>query len=341
MKTFPMFLTTTGRRIVICGGGEQAAQKSRLTLKTDARIEVTALELDPELAGLVAEGRIIWRQGPITPTLFEDTALAFIATGCPGTDAALHALAKEAGALVNVVDQPTLCDAITPSIVDRDPLVVAIGTEGAAPVLARQIKTRLEEMLEPRLGELVALAAHLRDAVAMRLTPGMRRALWRWAFDGPPRRAHAAGGEREAAKLIKDAIDAGGPPDRREGFVSLIGVGPGPRDLITLRAVQRLQEADVIYYDNSVDPDVLELARRDAARVFTGENNGTARWPADKIAAHIIAAAKRGEQVAVLKNGDPTYAGVQALTQAGVAWEIVPGLIADKSRAAETIRSSS
>ncbi len=325
MKTFPMFLTTTGRRIVICGGGEQAAQKSRLALKTDARIEVAALELDPELAGLEAEGRIVWRKGPITPDLFRDSVLVFIATGCPGTDAALHALAKQAGALVNVVDQPDLCDAITPSIVDRDPLVIAIGTEGAAPVLARQIKTRLEEMLEPRLGELVALAAHLRDAVAHRLTPQLRRALWRWAFDGAPRRAHAAGREREAAKLIKDAIEAGGPPDKREGFVSLIGAGPGPRDLVTLRAVQRLQEADVIYYDDTVDAEVLELARRDAERVFTGETKGAAAWPAERITARIISAAKRGEQVALLMGGDPAW-DTAALDAAGIDCEMVPGV---------------
>lgn len=325
MKTFPMFLTTTGRRIVICGGGEQAAQKSRLALKTNARVEVAALELDPELAGLESDGRIIWRQGSITPNLFRDTALVFIATGCPGLDAALHALAKDGGALVNVVDQPDLCDAITPSIVDRDPLVVAIGTEGAAPVLARQIKTRLEEILEPRLGELVALAATLRNAVAQRLTPGSRRALWRWAFDGPPRRAHAAGREREAVKMIKAAIEVGGPPDQRAGFVSLIGAGPGARDLLTLRAVQRLQEADVIFYDDSVDPEVLELARRDAERVFTGSSPGAAPWPEEKIAAIVTAAAERGEQVAILKGGDPDW-DVAAYREAGVTWEVVQGL---------------
>jgi len=325
LKTFPMFLATSGRRIVICGGAEQAAQKARLALKTDARIEVAALELDAELAGLEAEGRIVWRKGPIAPDLFRDCVLVFVATGCPGTDAALHALAKEAGALVNVVDQPHLCDAITPSIVDRDPLVVAIGTEGAAPVLARQIKTRLEEMLEPRLGELVALAARTRDAAAMRLPPAMRRALWRWAFDGAPRRAHAAGREREAARMIKAAIEAGGPPDRREGFVSLIGAGPGPRDLVTLRAVQRLQEADVIYYDASIDAGVLELARRDAERVFMGLTPGAAPWPEARFIARIIAAAERGEQVALLRGGDPVWS-TAALDAAGVEWEVVPGL---------------
>ena len=136
MKTFPMFLQMAGRRVVIMGGGEQAAQKARLILKTEATVEIWAATFDAELSDLAASGRVTLHDGPITPNSFSDTALAFIATGCPGADMALHVLAKEAGAIVNVVDQPQLCDAITPSIVDRDPVVVAIGTEGAAPVLA-------------------------------------------------------------------------------------------------------------------------------------------------------------------------------------------------------------
>ncbi|MEM6307491.1 MAG: bifunctional precorrin-2 dehydrogenase/sirohydrochlorin ferrochelatase, partial [Pseudomonadota bacterium] len=147
MKTFPMFLQMTDRRVVIVGGGEQAAQKSRLLLKTEAQIDIVALELDAELRALADRGRVNWIKTPITPAVFADTALVFVATGCPGMDAAIHALAKAAGTVVNVVDQPALCDAITPSIVDRDPVVVAIGTEGTAPVLGRQIKTRVEEML--------------------------------------------------------------------------------------------------------------------------------------------------------------------------------------------------
>ena len=166
MKTFPMFLRMTGRKVVIAGGGEQAAQKCRLILKTEARIVVLAPELDPELRALHHAGRIDWETGAITALSFSDTALVFVATGCPGVDAALHDLAKIAGATVNVVDQPDLCDAITPSIVDRDPVVVAIGTEGTAPVLARQIKTRLEQSLEPRLGEMAALAGRLRGLAA-------------------------------------------------------------------------------------------------------------------------------------------------------------------------------
>ncbi|MFK7868368.1 MAG: siroheme synthase CysG [Roseobacter sp.] len=333
MKTFPMFLQMAGHRVVIAGGGEQAAQKTRLMLKTEARIHVLADDLEPELQALADSGRITQQRGAVTPNHFADAALVFVATGCPGLDAALHDLAKVAGALVNVVDQPGLCDAITPSIVDRDPVVVAIGTEGTAPVLARQIKTKVEQMLEPRLGDLASLAGRLRGFAAMRLPPRARRDLWRWVFSGPPREAHGRGAEREAADLIKAAIDAGGIDTAKGGSVSLVGAGPGSADLITLRGVQRLQEADIIFYDRLVAADVLELARRDAERVHVGKMPGCHSWPQEKISAHIVAAAQRGLRVVRLKCGDPgifarSTEEIDALEAAGVPFEIVPGVTA-------------
>jgi uroporphyrin-III C-methyltransferase/precorrin-2 dehydrogenase/sirohydrochlorin ferrochelatase len=339
MKTFPMFLTMTGRRVVIAGGGEQAAQKCRLILKTEAQITVLAAALDDELTGLAAQGRITWQTGPITPASFADTALTFIATGCPGTDAALHALAKAAGATVNVVDQPHLCDAITPSIVDRDPVVVAIGTEGTAPVLARQIKTRMEELLEPRLGDLAALAGRLRGSAAQHLQPRKRRDLWRWVFNGPARAIHARGAERDAAQMIKDAIYSGDFGAAGPSPVALVGAGPGSKDLITLRGVQRLQEADIIFYDRLIDPEILDLARRDAERVYVGKAPGAHSWPQDKICGLLIAAAKQGKRVVRLKCGDPGIFArgaeeADALTAAGIGYEVVPGVTAASAASA-------
>ena len=328
-----------GRRVVIAGGGEQAAQKCRLMLKTEAAITVLAPELEEELRSLADDGRITWQQGPITPDVFRDTALVFVATGCPGIDAALHDLAKQAGAVTNVVDQPDLCDALTPSIVDRDPVVVAIGTEGTAPVLARQIKTKLEQQLEPRLGDLAALAGRLRDRAAQRLAPKARRDLWRWVFNGEPRATHASGAERAAATRIKQAIETGDFTDAAPAPVALVGAGPGSRDLITLRAVQRLQEADIIFYDRLVDPEVLELARRDAERVLVGKAPGCHTWPQDRINGVLVAAAKQGKRVVRLKCGDPGVFSrgaeeVAALEAAGLAYEIVPGVTAASAAAA-------
>ncbi|WP_298838438.1 siroheme synthase CysG [uncultured Roseobacter sp.] len=339
MKTFPMFLQMAGRRVVIVGGGEQAAQKARLILKTEAEVDVWAPTLDPELSDLVKAGRITHQIARISPDSFSDTALVFIATGCPGTDMALHTLAKDAAATVNVVDQPDLCDAITPSIVDRDPVIVAIGTEGTAPVLARQIKTKLEEILEPRLGDLAALAGRLRQAASARLAPRARRDLWRWVFNDSPRQLFTSGAERDAAKMIKTAIETGDFGATRGGSVSLVGAGPGSKDLITLRGVQRLQEADAIYYDRLLDPEILELARRDAERIYVGKAPGCHTWPQEKITQTLVSAARRGQRVVRLKCGDPGVFGrsteeTSALKAAGIPFEIVPGVTAACAAAA-------
>ena len=334
MKSFPMFIRTTGRRVIIAGGGEQAAQKARLMLKTDAQIVLAAPDLEDELAALVAEGRAQHHTGPVSAALFEGAAMAFIATGCPATDASLQALARAARCPVNVVDQPDLCDITTPSLVDRDPVVVAIGTEGTAPVLARQIKTRVEEMLPPTLGGFAALAGRLRGAVAQSVPRARRRAFWAWAFGATPREVWTRGAEREAARLLKDAIAAGGAPEEvATGSIALVGAGPGARDLLTMRAVARLQEADVIFYDRLVDPEVLELARRDAERIYVGKEVGAHAWPQERISAVIAAEAKRGRRVVRLKSGDPGIFGraseeIAAARAAGVSIEIVPGVTA-------------
>ncbi|MDD9720795.1 SAM-dependent methyltransferase [Sulfitobacter sp. PR48] len=338
MHSFPMFIRTTNRRVVIAGGGEQAAQKARLMLKTDAKLVLLAPVLDVELADLVATGRATQDAGPFTPEHFADAALVFIASGCPGLDAALHALAKAAGAQVNVVDQPSLCDMTTPSLVDRDPVVVAIGTEGTAPVLARRIKTEVEQMLDPRLGSFAALAGRLRGAVAAHIPKPDRRAFWRWAFADAPWQLHKTGQERAAADLLKRTIATKEVPDR-QGQIAFVGAGPGARDLLTLRAVERLQEADVIFYDGRVDPDVLELARRDAERVFVGNVPGTHIWPGERISRLILAEAAKGRRVVRLESGDAGISGhaketLDAATAANIRVEIVPGVTAASALAA-------
>lgn len=343
MKYFPMFLRMQDRKVVIVGGAEQAAQKARLMLKTEARITLVAPHLDEELRSLVDAGRARHRRGPVAPPEFAGAALVFVATGCPEADACPHALAKAGGATVNVVDRPDLCDATTPSIVDRDPVVVAIGTEGTAPVLARRIRTDVERMLDPRLGAFAALAGRLRSAVTARVPREDRRAFWQWAFSGDAWLAHRRGAEREAAEALKTAI-ATGSPGGTGGIISLVGAGPGARDLLTLRALERLQAADVIFYDRLVDPDVLELARRDAERVHVGKVVGASEWPQDRINALIVATAKQGRRVVRLKSGDPAIFGrateeIEAARSAGIPVEIVPGITAASAAAAGAGRS--
>lgn len=277
MKNFPMFLRVAGRTIVIVGNGEQAAQKARLALKTEADILLIADGPDAELRAYAESGRIRVQPDADAST-FQNTVLVFIATGCKGADAGWHGVAKAAGAIVNVVDSPNLCDAITPSIVDRDPLVVAIGTEGTAPILGRQTKSRIEELLEPGLGRLATLSGSLRNQVAQYVAREDRRPFWRWVFSKGPRLAHATGDEAGAKTLIENAISEGSAPGEQGGsLISIIGGADQAGDLMTLRAVQRLQEADAIFHPPDTDPSVLELARRDAERIVLTQAQVTSR----------------------------------------------------------------
>ncbi|WP_226781393.1 SAM-dependent methyltransferase [Oceaniglobus trochenteri] len=333
MKAFPMFIRTTGRRVIIVGGGEQAAQKARLLLRTDAQLVLVAAALDDELQRLVVTGRARQVRG-LTAQVFDDAAMAFVATGCPGLDAAAQALARAARCPVNVVDRPELCDITTPAIVDRDPVVVAIGSEGTAPVLVRDIRTGIERMLPPNIGGLAALAGRLRPGVAHAIPREGRRAFWAWVFKGAPRAAWVRGAERAAARSIKDAIGAGGRLEGAgTGRITLVGAGPGARDLLTLRAVERLQEADVIFHDRQVDDDMLDLARRDAERIFVGKHPGAHPWPQDRINRMIVAEARKGRSVVRLKSGDPGILGradqeIRAARTAGIPVELVPGVAA-------------
>lgn len=343
MKYFPFFVKLAGERVVVAGGGEQAAQKVRLLLKSEARIDVMAPTLEAELLDLLRAGRIHHIADVLDRATLEGARVVVCATGCAGADAAIAALGRNAGALVNAVDRPDLCDAITPAIVDRDPVVVAIGTEGTAPVLARRIKTAVEQMLDPSLGGFAAWAGSLRSEVAQRLAPGKRRAFWAWAFSGELESVWRREGLGAVAAEAERVIAQGGAA-APGGSVSLVGAGPGSADLITLRGVQRLQEADVIFYDRLVDPAVLELARRDAERVFVGKAPGVPQWSQARINRLLVAAAREGKRVVRLKCGDPGIFGrasdeLAALREASFAVEIVPGVTAASAAAAEVGRS--
>jgi uroporphyrin-III C-methyltransferase/precorrin-2 dehydrogenase/sirohydrochlorin ferrochelatase len=339
-----MFLKMAGRRVVVMGGEEEAAQKTRLMLKTEAEIVIAAPTLSPELEELARAGRVIHCATPFDATLFENAILAFAATGCPGADAAQAAVAQAHGVLVNAVDQPDICEAYTPAIVDRDPVVVAIGTEGTAPVLARRIKTALETQLEPNLGRFAAAMGRMRGMVAQRVKKAERRAFWAWVWDGL-RAQHARGEEDQAlSRFTQAALEGRAPDAQKSGSVALVGAGPGGPDLITLRGMRRLQEADVILYDRLADPEILELARRDAERIDVGKIPGDAvrpaSWQQDRIARLMVQHAREGQRVVRLKCGDPgvfarTREELDACTSAGLPVEIVPGVTAASAAAAE------
>lgn len=272
MKTLPLFLKTTGQRIAIVGGGEQATQKFRLARKTDANISIYTPTLSEELAEAHAAGKLDWvRRLPRYDDL-KGCRIAFIALDCPGAGAAMASLAREAGAVVNMVDAPAWSDAYTPSIVDRDPIVIAIGTEGSAPMLGRRIRGHLEEMLPQGLGGFASYAGALRPRVAHHLAKAERMGFWR-AFFTPGMRDTFIAGETEAvARWVDAALEA--PSDhraypqrtKRVSFVVMPEAGAGAADLLSLRAARRLQETDLILHPHAANPALLDLARRDAER---------------------------------------------------------------------------
>ncbi len=340
MRTFPIFLDLDGSRVAVIGGGEQAAQKVRLLLKTSAGIEVVSEILTDELIDLANRGRIVWRR-VFTPAVLEGCRLVYAAADAQTNALVAHA-AVERNIPINVVDEPALCTFQSPAIVDRSPVVVAIGTEGTAPVLARQIRAHLEGWLPTGLGSLATLAGSLRKRVNahIRSDPRARRRFWERFFTGRTRTLMLDGKEADAraeADLLlgNGMLDA--PP---RGHVSLVGAGPGTADLMTLRALRRLQEADVIVHDRLIDPSVLDCARRDARRINVGKTPGQACIAQAEINAVLIAEAKAGNDVVRLKGGDPMIFGrvgeeMAALEAAGISYDIVPGVTSATACAAE------
>ena len=303
MQNFPMFIKTTGRTVVVAGAGEQAAQKCRLLIKSDADILLLGDAPEDELSAMIKHGQIRHQDGPITPASFAGATFGFIATGSPAADRCLHDLAKRAGLLVNVVDRPDLCDLITPSIVDRDPVVVAIGTEGNAPVLGRRIKAQIEQMLDPSLGRFTASVGRLRDMVAQYVPQQKRRAFWRDVFGGPAWQLFKRGSEREAITSLKQTIMGEDTP-LRAAQLTVIDTSAGAADLIPLRAVERLQEADEIFYESPEDADILERARRDAERHLLGGAGHDVPWPAKIGVSFVRRASQPGKSIVWLKNCD-------------------------------------
>jgi uroporphyrin-III C-methyltransferase/precorrin-2 dehydrogenase/sirohydrochlorin ferrochelatase len=264
--------------------------------------------------------------------------MAFAATGDEALDRRVVADARRQGVPVNAVDRPELCDFFTPALVNRAPVAVAIGTEGAGPVLAQMIRARIDQMLSPSLGSLATLAASFRDAADSLLPKGnIRRRFWRAFFTGEPARALAAGeGARArdaAAELLLSGASAG-------GHVALVGAGPGAQDLLTLRAQRLLMEADVILYDALVPEAVVAMGRRDAERVSVGKRKGCHSKTQGEINALLVELGREGKRVVRLKSGDPLVFGrageeMAALREAGISYEVVPGVTAAFAAAAD------
>jgi len=340
LNAFPIFVKTDGKRVTIIGGGGEAYAKARLLAQSSARLLVIAEVIDPAFAKWGADHGIDFLRVPYHRDLLAGSVLVFAATGDLATDRRVAQDARALSIPVNVVDRPELCDFYTPAIVNRAPVAVAIGTEGTGPVLAQQIRARIDQMLSPALGRLATLAAHYREAVELRVPRGAaRRRFWSSFFGGRIARSVENGALQDAAleveKLLRDH-----EPVEPVGHVALVGAGPGAQDLLTLRAQRLLMEADVIVHDALVPESVVSVGRRDADRINAGKRKGCHSKSQEEINELLVSLAREGKRVVRLKCGDPMVFGrageeLAALREAGIPHEIVPGITAACAAAAD------
>jgi uroporphyrin-III C-methyltransferase / precorrin-2 dehydrogenase / sirohydrochlorin ferrochelatase len=337
MRYYPVFMDTRGSLVAVFGGGEVALAKLRLLVRTEAKLRVVARELCPAIAQYISEGRVSWSPHASLNEILAQATLVYVATGDGAGDAEIAAAARQARVPVNVVDGPDQSSIISPAIVDRAPVVVAIGTEGGAPVLARQIKADIERLLSPRLGELVMSALPHREKVSKRLPGRQKRAFWEGFYAGTGAQALTAGGAPAVSELIERLLTA--PEPSAAGRVALVGAGPGDPELLTLQARKLLHTADVVLYDRLVDKRILELARREAVWIEVGKTQEGQSWKQDEIDALMVAQARTGAFVVRLKSGDPMMFGradeeIAACRLAKIPVAVVPGITAAAAAAA-------
>jgi uroporphyrin-III C-methyltransferase/precorrin-2 dehydrogenase/sirohydrochlorin ferrochelatase len=344
MDYLPVFLRLEDAPALVVGGGRVGARKIDWLLKARARVTVTAPELLPELAERVRRGELAHLPGPFEPAQLARVALVVAASDDRDANATVSRAARERQIPVNVVDSAELSTFIFPAIIDRSPIVVAVSSAGAAPVLARLVREQIEALLPARLGALARFLGARRAAVGRALGALARRAFWERIVGGRTASELLAGNEAAAvrafaAELAAARLAAGGTPAAvTPGEVYLIGAGPGDPDLLTLRALQLLQQADVILHDRLVPAAILERARRDAERIFVGKESGD-QAQQTRINTLLVEHARAGKRVARLKGGDPFIFGrggeeAEVLAAHGIPYRVVPGITAALGAAA-------
>jgi len=343
MDYLPVFVETRGQRIIVVGTGQMAEAKCRTVLKTSAQVMLITEAPSDAMQTWADAGRLSLIRRACTQSDLEGARMVYAASEDPDINARIAGWARAKGAWVNVLDTPDDCDFITPAVVDRDPVVVAIGTEGAAPVLARQLKADIESMLPQHLGRLAQAARAFRDRVSERLTPGRpRRNFWKAFFGGWS--AVDALSEGQMERVLSELLDRHALEAPPEGAVAFVGAGPGDPELLTLKARRVIHEADVVVYDRLVGSEILDLARKEAKFVDVGKKGFGAAVSQQAINAHLVREASQGSFVVRLKGGDPSIFGrldeeLSHVTSAGIATEVVPGVTA-ASAAAATLQVS-
>jgi len=333
MDHLPIFLKLTGRPCAVIGGGAVAARKVQLLRAAGANVTVTAPELGAALAELLREGRITHRAENFSPAALQGVALVIAATDDRAVNAEVSRLAQSQSIPINVVDDPELCSFILPAIVDRSPVVIAVSTGGASPVLARLLRARLESLVPGTYGRLADLAARFRERVRRALPAEARRPFWERTLQGPIAELVFSGRTAEAEAALARALDDRAQRGPEPGEVYLVGAGPGNPDLLTFAALRLMQQADVVLYDNLVSAPILELTRRDAERIYVGKQRAHHTMRQEEINGLMVKLAREGRRVLRLKGGDPYVFGrggeeIETLAASGVRFQVVPGVTA-------------
>jgi uroporphyrin-III C-methyltransferase / precorrin-2 dehydrogenase / sirohydrochlorin ferrochelatase len=333
MQALPIFFNIKHRLCVVIGGGDVATRKVVMLLKADASVTLVSPTLCQELSLLVEEGKIQYRKSTFEAEQLHGACLVIAATDSEVVNEAVSIAAKSQNIPVNVVDAPDLCTFTMGSIIDRSPVVIAVSSEGKAPVLARYIRTKIETMLPASYGRIAAIAGEFREQVKAKFTTSQaRRRFWEDVLQGPIVERILSGQEDAARNLLTNLLDETSTA-KPKGEVFLVGGGPGDPDLLTFRALRLMQQCDVCVYDKLVSPEVMELVRRDAELIYVGKARDQHTMPQEQINDLLARLALEGKRVLRLKGGDPFIFGrggeeIETLMQHGIPFQVVPGITA-------------
>jgi len=329
MDYLPIFTKLKNRHCLVVGGGDIAARKVHLLLKANASVTVCAPDICDSLLLKAKNNLITIINEPFSDDLIDDKWLVVAATNQHHINEHIAQLAEQKQILVNVVDEPSLCSFIMPSIVDRSPIVVAISSGGKAPVLARLIRERLEALLPMHIGRLAKISGEFRHRVKQVITQeSLRRRYWEKLFGNGDLASLLQKGQTEKAQAL---MEANLTEEVAQGDVALVGAGPGDPSLLTLKALQLMQQADVVLYDRLVSKEILDLVRRDADLVSVGKAAGKHEVEQSRTNQMLVELAQQGKKVVRLKGGDSFIFGrggeeLEELVEAGVAFQVVPGI---------------
>jgi len=329
MNYLPIFADVRNKLCLVVGGGEVAKRKAGVLLEAGAKVRVVAPQIDSALAAQKNVEAIVAR---FDAKHLDGVTLVIAATDDREVNKQVSKLAQARNIPVNVVDDPELCSFIMPAILDRSPLMVAFSSGGASPVLTRMMRGKLETMIPQNISRLAAFAERFRELVKREVTnPVKRRIFWENVFEGVVAEKVLTGDEGSAEKMLQQMLKD--EDNIQRGEVYLVGAGPGDPDLLTFRALRLMQKADVVVYDNLVSKPILEMARRDAERIYVGKKRNDHTLPQEEINELLVRLAKEGKRVLRLKGGDPFIFGrggeeIETLADHGILFQVVPGITA-------------